>query len=92
MENQARDLNEIGRYAYKMLQDMNIIPKKEKSELTLKEREKIVDKLKEKLIFACRNWPSQKYEFMSYIYVCVSLYLDNIDLNKYLSIKLKNNE
>ena len=39
------DLNEVGRQGYKMLQQMHIIGEKDKQDLTLKEREEVINNL-----------------------------------------------
>lgn len=87
------DLNEIGRQAYKMLKNMKVIPDKDKSELSLKEREELTNKLQDMLnnsVSKLRKDPSHKYEFLSYLYLSVILFLDNADLNKYIKITEKN--
>ena len=43
------DLNQIGKQAYKMLRNINLIPDKDKSDLTLTERENVLNDLQEKL-------------------------------------------
>ena len=86
------DINEIGRQGYKMLQNMHIIDEKEKKDLTLKEREEIIKNLYEHLNMAitkCGQDRNHKYEFLSYLYLSVILYLDNLDLNKFIKISQK---
>lgn len=87
------DLNQIGKQTYKMLRDMKLIPDKDKSDLTLTERENVLNDLQEKLnsmMPKLRQVPSHKYEFLCYLYLSVILYLDNADLNKYIKISVKN--
>ena len=89
------DLNEIGRKAYSMLRSMKVVPDKDKSELTPAEIEELTNSLQEKLnssISKLRDDVKHKYEFLSYLYLSVILYLDNMDLNKYITLSVKNNE
>lgn len=86
------DINEIGRQGYKMLQSMHVIGDKEKGDLNLKEREEIIKNLYEHLnmsISKCSIDRIHKYEFLSYLYLSVILYLDNLDLNKFIKISTK---
>ena len=87
------DINEIGRYAYKTLQNLNVIPNKDKMDLSLKERENIVNLLYDKLSISIEKSKivdkEHKYEFLSYLYISVILYLNNTDLNKYIKISVK---
>ena len=86
------DLNEVGRYGYKLLQQMHIIGEKDKQDLTLKEREEVIKNLYDHLnisILKCREIPSHKYEFLSYLIICVICFLNNTDLNKYIKISEK---
>ena len=86
------DINQIGRQGYKMLQSMHVIGDKEKKDLTLKEREEIIKNLYEHLnmaIIKCGQDRKHKYEFLSYLYISVILYLDNLDLNKFIKMSTK---
>lgn len=85
------DLNEVGRHGYKMLQQMHIIGEKDKQDLTLKEREEVINNLYEhlKFILKCRQTPSHKHDFLSYLIICVICFLNNTDLNKYIKISEK---
>lgn len=87
------DLNEVGRQGYKMLQQMHIIGEKDKQDLTLKEREEVINNLYNHLnmsILKCRETLSHKHEFLSYLIICVICFLDNTDLNKYVKVTEKN--
>ena len=86
------DINQIGRQGYKMLQSMHIIGDKDKKDLTLKEREELIKNLYEHLnmsIVKCGQDRNQKYEFLSFLCITVILYLDNLDLNKFIKISVK---
>lgn len=89
------DVNEIGRNGYKLLRSMKVIPDKSKKDLTLNETEELINTLYEILnstILKIRTVQSRKYEFLSYLYLSVILYLDNMDLNKYISIEANTEE
>ena len=86
------DLNEIGRASYKMLINTGSIPNKDKSELTLIERNNLINDLTNKLKKSVNklNEDNHKYEFLSYLYLSTIMYLNNADLNKYIKISTKN--
>jgi len=85
------DLNEIGRQSYKLLCKEGGLPNKEKSEMTLEERVNLVNHLTKMLKDSIEKIKKDrnKYEFLSYLYMSVILYLDDLDLNKYLKISVK---
>lgn len=87
------DVNEIGRQSYKLLRDSKVIPDKDKTDLTFKERDEIVNLLYDKLETSISKSKikdnAHKYEFLSYVYLSVILYLDNTDLNKFIKISTK---
>lgn len=88
------DLNNIGRHSYSELRKNKTIVDKDKSDLTLTERKKIVDILRMRIQECINKYETDihKYGFMIFFYTSVLNYIDNTDLNKYISFSLKNIE
>ncbi len=88
------DLNELGRYSYNELRKSKSIPDKDKMDLTLTERESIVNTLHKSLLESIKNYDKDihKYGFMIFFYASILNYIDNTDLNKYITFSIKNNE
>ncbi len=88
------DLNEIGKHSYNELRKNKTIPDKDKSELTLTERKSIINTLHKSIIESIKKYDEDihKYGFMIFFYSSILNYLDNTDLNKYLSLSIKINE
>lgn len=88
------DLNEIGRHSYNELRKNDTIPDKDKLDLTLKERKSIVNTLHKCILESIKKYDTDihKYGFMIFFYSSILAYIDNIDLNKYISFSLKNIE
>lgn len=84
------DLNVIGRYSYNELRKQKAVPDKDKMELTLNERKEIVNTLHKSIAECVKKYDTDihKYGFMIFFYSSVLNYIDNTDLNKYISISL----
>lgn len=88
------DLNEIGRYSYNELRKSKSIPDKDKMDLTLSERKSIVDTLQKCILEKIKTYSDDihKSGFMIFFYASVLNYIDNTNLNNYISFSLKSNE
>lgn len=87
------DLNEIGRNSYNELRRNKTIPDKDKLDLTLSERKNIINTLHKCILESIKKYDTDihKYGFMIFFYSSVLSYIDNTDLNKYISLKIKEN-
>lgn len=88
------NLNNIGQYAYNELRKNKVIPDKDKMDLTLTERKDIINTLHKCILQCVKNYDTDihKSGFMLFFYSSVINYVDNTDLNKYISLSLKSNE
>ena len=88
------DLNNIGRHSYSELRKNKTIPDKDKGDLTLTERKNIVNTLHKCIQESINKYDTDmhKYGFMIFFYASVLNYIDNTDLNKYISFSVKNVE
>jgi len=87
------DLNEVGRFGYNLLRKNKVILDKDKKDLSLNEREEIINNLYKSLYGALdksKEDTNHKYEFMAYLYLSVILYINNADLNKYIKMSPTN--
>ena len=93
MENNI-DLNEIGRHGYDEFRKRGVIIDKEKTDLTFKEREEIVNSLQKSILSSMKKYDEDihKYSFMIYLYSAIICFVNDTNLNKYLSLSLKNTE
>ena len=85
------DLNDLGRNCYNELRKSKAIPDKDKSELTLTERKEIINTLHKSILESIKNYDTDihKYGFMIFFYSSILNYIDNTDLNKYISFSIK---
>ena len=87
------NLNNIGQYAYNELRKSNVIPDKDKKDLTLTERKDIINTLHKCILQCVKRYDDDihKSGFMLFFYSSVLNYIDNTDLNKYISLTVNNN-
>lgn len=85
------DANEIGRRGYEFLCNSGLIPDVSKKDLTIKQREKVVEIIKnvQKKLFTNDEENKDKTNFLMFLYSSVICYIENTDLNKYLKISSK---
>lgn len=94
------DINEIGRNGYKLLQSTKVITEKDVRELSIKERKELVAKIESMCADVLYKKVTEKnennfenihkYNFLIFLYSSIISYLENTDLNKFISIKPKN--
>ena len=89
------DANIIGRNGYNFLRQTKVIADKDKSELTLTERDELLKKLLGMSADVLMNLhTSGKYDdrnvFLSVLYSSIIAYINNTDLNKYIKISHNN--
>jgi len=86
------DLNVIGKSGYNELRKTNLVPDKDKKDLTLTERKSILDnlnKLQHNLLEKHEDYSKDKYNFLMFLYASIICYIDNTDLNKFIKISQK---
>ena len=94
MENRTIDLNELGRYGYNLLRKSKVVPDKEKLDLSFEERDKILNTLNKLIsdLIIKKDENKDKTNFLVFLYSSIKCYIDNTDLNKFISLNIKNSE
>jgi hypothetical protein len=90
------DSNTLGRYGYAFLKQRDIIPNKEKTELSFKEIDNIkntlVDLIKKNLEEVDNTkTPTDKNIFSLVFYTSILAYVNNTDLNKFITLSTDGN-
>jgi len=90
------DSNTLGRYGYSFLKQKEIIPNKEKKDLTFKEinniKNTLVDLIKKNLdeVGTAQN-PEDRNLFSLVFYSSILAYVNNTDLNKFITLSTDGN-